>query len=198
MVATSRSWTAQPDTESGLAEDRFVAGNQAALVRFGAEVARLRVSDDFTRIVPRRQALPDEFVETELFGTGGSRTVLPSVAASAILWMNSKNCRVRVQEIAGRGLEELQYRHVLGLFDDIDSMEPDAFARHLADDVRFVFGNSEAVIGRGPATIVESTVTYTRQDSTTVSLPAVTIYRSGGDLIEDYRIFMDVAPLFTG
>jgi hypothetical protein len=30
-----------------------------------------------------------------------------------------------------------------------------------------------------------------------VSLPVVTIYRGEGDLIDDYRIFMDVAPLFA-
>jgi limonene-1,2-epoxide hydrolase len=110
------------------------------------------------------------------------------------------------------------------LFKDIDSMEPDAFTRHLADDVRFTFGNAETVVGRdnvrdvwagfcegidgvhhdvieqiesGPATVVESTVTYTRKDASTVSLPVVTIYRGEGDLIEDYRIFMDVAPLFA-
>ncbi|MDA0179324.1 nuclear transport factor 2 family protein [Solirubrobacter phytolaccae] len=103
-------------------------------------------------------------------------------------------------------------------------MEPEAFTRHLSDDVRFTFGNSETVVGRdnvrdvwagfcdgiagvshavieqfeaGPATIVESTVTYTRKDTSTVSLPVVTIYRGEGDLIDDYRIFMDVAPLFT-
>ena len=34
------------------------------------------------------------------------------------------------------------------LFADIDSMEPDAFAQHLADDVSFIFGNAEPVIGR--------------------------------------------------
>jgi len=113
-----------------------------------------------------------------------------------------------------------------GLFADIDSMDPDAFAAHLADDVRFVFGNGEPVVGRpavrdtwasfcdaiagvshelieqwdeGPATIVESTVTYTRQDASTISLPVVTIYRTvrADGLIEDYRIFMDVAPLFA-
>jgi hypothetical protein len=111
------------------------------------------------------------------------------------------------------------------LFADIDSMDPDAFARHLADDVRFVFGNGEPVIGRanvretwagfcegiagvshevleqwdnGPATIVESIVTYTRKDGSTVSLPVVTIYRGETELIADYRIFMDVAPLFNG
>ena len=111
----------------------------------------------------------------------------------------------------------------LTLFADIDSMDPDAFAQHLAGDVRFVFGNSEPVIGRvnvretwagfcdaiagvshevieqwnnEPAVIVESIVTYTRKDGSTISFPVVTIYRASGELIEDYRIFMDVAPLF--
>ncbi len=110
------------------------------------------------------------------------------------------------------------------LFKDIDSMEPDAFTRHLSDDVRFTFGNAETVVGRdavrdvwagfcdgidgvhhdvieefeqGAATIVESTVTYTRKDGSTIALPVVTIYRGEGELIEDYRIFMDVAPLFA-
>jgi limonene-1,2-epoxide hydrolase len=110
------------------------------------------------------------------------------------------------------------------LFADIDSMDPDAFVRHLTEDVRFTFGNSDTVVGRdnvrdvwagfcdgiagvqhdvieqfeqGSATIVESTVTYTRKDASTISLPVVTIYRGDGDLIEDYRIFMDVAPLFA-
>jgi hypothetical protein len=110
------------------------------------------------------------------------------------------------------------------LFEDIDSMEPDRFAQHLSDDVSFRFGNSDPVIGRdavrdtwagfcdaiagvshevieqwdeGPATIVESTVTYTRKDASTISLPVVTIYRGAGEQIDDYRIFMDVAPLFA-
>src|SRR3954451_15055267 len=87
------------------------------------------------------------------------------------------------------------------LFADIDSMDPDAFAKHLAEDVSFRFGNADAVIGRenvrdtwagfcdsiagvsheviaqwdtGDATVVESTVTYTRQDDSTISLPVVT------------------------
>ena len=49
----------------------------------------------------------------------------------------------------------------------------------------------------GPATIVEAVVTYTRKDGSTISLPVVTIYRTAGELIDDYRIFMDVAPLFA-
>ena len=34
------------------------------------------------------------------------------------------------------------------LFTDIDSMDPDAFARHLTEAVRFTFGNSDTVVGR--------------------------------------------------
>jgi hypothetical protein len=110
------------------------------------------------------------------------------------------------------------------LFADIDSMEPDAFAAHLGENVSFRFGNADAVTGRdnvrdtwaafcdgidgvrhdvveqfesGSATVVEATVTYTRKDGSAISLPVVTIYRGDGELIEDYRIFMDVAPLFA-
>ena len=110
------------------------------------------------------------------------------------------------------------------LFSDIDSMDPDAFARHLSENVRFTFGNADTVVGRdnvrdvwagfcegidgvrhdvieefeqNGANIVESTVTYTRKDGSTITLPVVTIYRGAGELIEDYRIFMDVAPLFA-
>ena len=108
------------------------------------------------------------------------------------------------------------------LFDDIDSMDPDRYARHLSDDVVMYFGNAEPIVGRTAvrdawaafcadlhgvshevverwdtpsATIVETRVTYTRADDSTVTVPVVTIYRSTGDLIDDYRIFIDLAPL---
>ena len=110
------------------------------------------------------------------------------------------------------------------LFEDIDSMDPDRFARHLSDNVVMRFGNADPVVGRvavrdawagfcadlhgvthevverweaEPATIVEARVTYTRADDTTVTVPVVTIYRSSGDLIDDYRIFIDLAPLLA-
>jgi hypothetical protein len=110
------------------------------------------------------------------------------------------------------------------LFADIDSMQPDRFAAHLADDVRFRFGNADPVHGRdavrdvwagfcetvdgvsheiveqfesGHATIAESNVTYTKKDGSTVTVPVVTIYRADGDLIDDYRVFIDLAPLFA-
>jgi ketosteroid isomerase-like protein len=111
-----------------------------------------------------------------------------------------------------------------GLFADIDSMEPERFAAHLAEDVRFRFGNGEPVHGRGAvrdvwagfcqtvdgvrhdpveqweagaATIAESDVTYTRKDGTMVTVPVVTIYRTEDALIQDYRVFIDLAPLFA-
>ena len=110
------------------------------------------------------------------------------------------------------------------LFEDIDSMDPDRYARHLSDDVVMRFGNGEPVVGRvavreawatfcadlhgvshdllerwelGTATIVEARVTYTRKDDSSVTVPVVTIYRATGDLIDDYRIFIDLAPLFA-
>ena len=110
------------------------------------------------------------------------------------------------------------------LFADIDSMEPERFAAHLADDVTMRFGNAEPIHGRDAArsawaafcdelrgvrhdvlgqwkvdevTIVEATVTYTRHDGGQVTVPVVTIYRERGSLINDYRIYIDLAPLFA-
>lgn len=109
------------------------------------------------------------------------------------------------------------------LFADIDSMEPDRFAAHLAPDVTMRFGNADPIIGReavrdawagfcetlagvhhdlverwdtNTATIVEANVTYTRPDRSQVTVPVVTIYReNGAGEIDDYRIFIDLAPL---
>jgi ketosteroid isomerase-like protein len=108
------------------------------------------------------------------------------------------------------------------LFADIDSMDPDRFAAHLADDVTMRFGNAESLHGRAAArdawagfcegiagvshelvgrwtveetTIVEAQVTYTRADGTQVTVPVVTIYRERDGEIADYRIYFDLAPL---
>src|SRR3954463_1321524 len=110
------------------------------------------------------------------------------------------------------------------LFADIDSMQPDRFAQHLSAEATMRFGNAPPVRGRdairdawasfcetldgvhhdivdqwdaGDATIVEASVTYTRKDQSVVTVPVVTIYRAGGELIDDYRIFIDLAPLFA-
>lgn len=104
-------------------------------------------------------------------------------------------------------------------------MDPDAFAKYLAEDVTMVFGNGEPIEGReaaretwasfcelvdgvrhevvnrwelDDATIAETNVTYTRGDWQAVTVPVVTIYSVGGDdLITDYRVFLDLAPVFA-
>ena len=110
------------------------------------------------------------------------------------------------------------------LFADIDSMEPERFTAHLADDVVMRFGNAEPIQGRdavhdtwagfcegidgvshslveqwqsGSGTVVEAEVTYTRKDGGTVTVPVATIYRERDGEIADYRIFIDLAPLFA-
>jgi hypothetical protein len=45
---------------------------------------------------------------------------------------------------------------------------------------------------------VEAEIVYTRKDgSRTPPLPSTSTIRLKGDLIQDYRIFMDLAPLFS-
>jgi hypothetical protein len=111
------------------------------------------------------------------------------------------------------------------LFADIDSMEPERFAAHLSTDVTMCFGNADPIRGRDAVreawaafcqdlngvkhdlieqwtidgtTIVEARVTYTRGDDSQVSVPVTTIYRERAGEIDDYRIYIDLAPLFAG
>jgi hypothetical protein len=113
----------------------------------------------------------------------------------------------------------------MGLFEDLDRMDADAWASHLAPGAVMRFGNADPVLGRahcrdalaalfarigglrhqiverwehGAATIVESSVTYVRTDGREVTLPAVTIYRTDDeDLIFDYRVYVDPSPVFA-
>ncbi|WP_345561808.1 nuclear transport factor 2 family protein [Nonomuraea rosea] len=113
-------------------------------------------------------------------------------------------------------------RHV---FQTVDTFDPDAFARLLAEDATLVFGNAEPMAGReaiaaglraffatigglrhrivrnwqaGADTIAETEVTYRRLDGKDVSVAAVSIWRTGGDgLISDYRVFIDLAPVYA-
>jgi ketosteroid isomerase-like protein len=111
------------------------------------------------------------------------------------------------------------------MFRDIDCMDVDAWAAYLAPDAVMRLGNADPVYGRqacrealagfydmihglrhevverwehGSATIVEGTVTYTRRDGLDVTVPVVTIYRTNADeLISDYRVYIDPAPVFA-
>ncbi len=111
------------------------------------------------------------------------------------------------------------------MFNDIDRKDAAAWASYLAPDAVMRFGNADPVHGRaacrdalaafydqinglshevieqwehGSATIVEANVTYTRTDDRQVTVPVVTIYRTNAqDLIADYRVYIDLAPVFA-
>ncbi|MGH2893660.1 MAG: nuclear transport factor 2 family protein [Solirubrobacteraceae bacterium] len=112
------------------------------------------------------------------------------------------------------------------MFSDIERMDAHACASYLAPDAVMRFGNEDPIYGRdgcrtaletfyarigglrydlvelwehGEATIVEANVTYTRSDGLQVTVPVVTIYRTdANDLISDYRVYTDIAPVFAG
>jgi uncharacterized protein (TIGR02246 family) len=120
------------------------------------------------------------------------------------------------------GMSDDEVRH---LFQTVDTFDPDAFAKLLAEDATMVFGNAEPLVGReavadglrafyatigglrhrivrhwrvGADSIAETEVTYHRLDGKDVSAAAVTIWRTRDDgLISDYRIFIDLAPLYA-
>jgi ketosteroid isomerase-like protein len=112
------------------------------------------------------------------------------------------------------------------MFADIERMDARAWASYLAPDAVVRFGNDDPIYGRdgcraaletfysrisglrhdvvelwehGEATIVEANVAYIRSDGQEVTLPVVTIYRTdANNLISDYRVYTDVAPVFAG
>jgi ketosteroid isomerase-like protein len=126
-------------------------------------------------------------------------------------------------ELIGLGTQVLSTRDP---FADIDRMDAAAFASYFAEEGALHFANAnadevrgcgaiEAVIADffgtikglrhrileqwdvGDTTILQAEVTYTRTDDGQVTLPAVVIFRRAGDLIEDYRIYIDQAPLYA-
>ena len=110
------------------------------------------------------------------------------------------------------------------VYEAVDSKDEQRLAHFLTENCTFVYANSDPVVGR--ENIAESSkhflaliagikhqlldvwavndvivsrleVTYTRKDGSTLTVPAVTIWRVRDKQIEDYRIYIDVAPLFA-
>ena len=112
---------------------------------------------------------------------------------------------------------------VNNLFAATDLMDADGFVSFLSEDANFRFGNAPIVSGKenirntvsaffsnlqglrhnilgiwrqGDTVICEGEVTYTRRNESKITLPFADIFRMKGKLIADYRIFMDISPLF--
>jgi ketosteroid isomerase-like protein len=115
-------------------------------------------------------------------------------------------------------------RDVAKAFADIDSFDPDRFVAHLTPDVTFRFGNADPVTGReavraavvgffstidglthhirntwevGDTVIAQIDVEYLRKDGKSVITPNADILSYDGDLVRDWQIYIDVAPVYA-
>lgn len=111
------------------------------------------------------------------------------------------------------------------LFAAIDANDATAFVGFLTDDAVFRFGSAPAVNGReaiqaavdgffatiagcshsvtktlgsGSTLVCEGEVTYQRHDGTDITLPFTDVLEYEGELISQYKIYMDVGPLYAG
>jgi uncharacterized protein (TIGR02246 family) len=109
------------------------------------------------------------------------------------------------------------------LYKHIDTKDARGFAAFFAEDGRFTFGNAPTVTGPeavesacdqffstlqdldhemenvwelDDTLICEVTVKYGTLDGRNLELPAVNIIHHKDGVVTDYRIFMDVSPLF--
>jgi ketosteroid isomerase-like protein len=113
---------------------------------------------------------------------------------------------------------------VATLFRRIDAKDAAGFAGHLAVDGTFIYGNQPPVRGRaqieqfvagffsairslghavadvwhdGDTTICRGTVTYTRLDGSTLTIPFCNVLGYRGAEIVHYQVYIDVSPLFA-
>ena len=121
--------------------------------------------------------------------------------------------------------ELLRERHnVDALFASIDSKDTDAFLGFLTEDGTFRFGSAPTIKGRAAmrpvlndffasikssqhtisklvaeasTLICEGTVMYTRLDDREVLIPFVDVLDYAGQRIADYKIYIDIGPLYA-
>ena len=111
------------------------------------------------------------------------------------------------------------------VFKIIDSTDPQRFADLLTADASLTFANNPPMVGtdaivagcgyfygtikalrhtirnewhQGDDTIVELSVTYDRLDGQTVTIPVVSVWSTtDSGLIDDYRVYFDLAPVYA-
>jgi ketosteroid isomerase-like protein len=109
------------------------------------------------------------------------------------------------------------------LFEGIDNKDIKYFSSNLDEDVFFRFGNMPGIKGKAPATeavrnffdsisslshqidntwsygdtiICNGTVTYTRKDQSSLSVPFADIFIMKGDKVSEYLIYADISGLY--
>ena len=121
-------------------------------------------------------------------------------------------------------LSDAQQSLLRELFAAIDTQDVDAFVGFLTDDASFRFGSAPAAQGKEQISAAvggffgsikglehtvtkafandgtlfcEGEVTYTRHDETRISLPFADVFEMSGERIAEYKIYMDIGPLFS-
>jgi ketosteroid isomerase-like protein len=115
--------------------------------------------------------------------------------------------------------------HAQAIFSAFDAKDITALAELVTDDVRLQLGNADVVEGKAEfvrglkaffgsvadfrhtvtnvwsdvdAVIAELRVHYTRLDGTELTLPCCNVFRLRGGVVADYRVYMDITPVYTG
>ena len=115
-------------------------------------------------------------------------------------------------------------RDVAPIFADIDAMDAGKFVAHLTPDVRFRFANADPAVGHaavrqavegfwatidglthhihkvyqvGDTVIAQIDVEYRRKDGKSVTVPNCDVLTFQGDLVRDWQIYIDLAPVFA-
>ena len=110
------------------------------------------------------------------------------------------------------------------MFKRVDAMDVDGYLRCLTDDVNFQFGSAPEARGKaavrdvlvpfyasiaglkhtltgfwesGDTAIVRLEVEYSRNNGSKVTLPCANIFQYRDGLIADYRIYMDISPVYA-
>lgn len=107
----------------------------------------------------------------------------------------------------------------------VDAGDVDTLSRHVTDDICFQFGNAEMVRGRSAfeaacraflksiaairhelldlwevedgTVITAMTVHYRRLDGQELSLPCCNLFGTRDGQVHDYRVYMDINPVFA-
>lgn len=122
------------------------------------------------------------------------------------------------------GGKQSQDAMLAGLFAAIDAKDTERFLSYLTESPRFRFGSAPAVEGRaavreavqaffdsitglehsvavsasvGTTLFTEGDVTYTRHDGSRITLPFADVFEMRDGWIADYKIYMDIGPLYA-
>jgi ketosteroid isomerase-like protein len=122
------------------------------------------------------------------------------------------------------GLDSARGLDTKAIFAAFDSKDIEALAALVTDDVRLQIGNADVVKGKREfvealqafvrsvasfrhtivnvwsdrdAVITELKVHYTRLDGSELTLPCCNVFRLRDGAVADYRVYMDITPVYT-